>query len=188
MRVPPSSENQILIGVTISVPRPYAHTLSRARLQAGDADALAIPPHITLLPPTAVERDHVDQVREHLLGVAAAHPPFVVTLAGTQSFQPVSPTVFVALTQGAAECAAMHSAINDGVLTQPMRFPFHPHVTIAHDVEEHQLTRTAAAYADFRAEFPVAGFARYELCADRMWREVEMFALQGQRLPRTGIG
>ncbi|MFV0252438.1 MAG: 2'-5' RNA ligase family protein [Beutenbergiaceae bacterium] len=179
MRIPTHAESQILIGLTISVPTPYAQTLTRARVESGDADATAIPPHITLLPPTAVEREELRQVRDHLGRVAAAHRPFVVTLAGTSSFRPISPTVFVEPQQGAAECIRLHQAINRAQLSQPMRFPYRPHVTIAHDVDEDQLDAALAGYADFHATFPVAGFARFELCADGVWREVEVFPLSG---------
>ncbi|MFV0426029.1 MAG: 2'-5' RNA ligase family protein [Beutenbergiaceae bacterium] len=183
MRVPSYTENQILIGLTISIPPPYDQPLSRARLDSGDSDAMAIVPHITLLPPIPVERSQLEQVHAHLRHVAAQHAPFVMTLSGTGTFRPISPTVFVIPEQGAQQCVRLHQAINRGVLAQQTRFPYRPHVTIAHDVSEAKLDAAAAGLVDFHASFPVAAFACYELCADQMWRESALFQLTGKLGP-----
>lgn len=177
MRVPPREGSQVSVGVVIAIPAPYAEELARARVEAGDPEALAMAPHITLLPPTAVEPDDVEDVREHLRDVAARHRPFVVALDGTGTFRPVSPVVFVAVAEGGEGCAELSRDVNAGPLAQPLRFPYHPHVTIAHDLEEPALDAAAEDRADFRARFPVAEFALYEYGDDGVWREVETFAL-----------
>ncbi|MFV0535129.1 MAG: 2'-5' RNA ligase family protein [Cumulibacter sp.] len=177
MRVPPHTDTQVLIGVTIPIPAPYAQTLSRARMDSGDVDALAIAPHITLLPPMAVERDDLDSVSAHLRQVAAGSAPFVVTLAGTGTFRPTSATVFVALSEGSREATHLHEVINAGVLRQEPRFPYHPHVTLAHNVGEEFLEAAYTTYADFDATFPVVGFTRYEQSPDGVWRDAEHFTL-----------
>ena len=41
-------------GVAVTIPEPWSATLQRAREDFGDPMAAAIPPHVTLLPPTAV--------------------------------------------------------------------------------------------------------------------------------------
>jgi len=177
VRVPARVGSQISIGVAIAIPAPYSEDLTRARIASGDPEALAIAPHVTLLPPTAIEPVDLDGVREHLRDVAADHPPFVVAIAGTDSFRPVSPVVFVAVTEGAEGCSELSRAVNDGPLAQPLRFPYHPHVTIAHDLDEAALDAAAQDQADFRARFPVAEIALYEYGDDGVWREVETFPL-----------
>ncbi len=177
MRVPPRIGSQVSIGVAIAIPPPYSESLTRARVEAGDPEALAIPPHITLLPPTSLEPDDVDAVRAHLRDVAVASEPFVVELAGTDTFRPISPVVFVAVTHGGEGCAALHRAVNSGPLEQPLRFPFHPHVTIAHDLDDRRLDAAASASAAFHARFPVAQFALYQYGDDGVWREQETFGL-----------
>lgn len=177
MRVPPRLGDELRIGVAIAIPDPWTEPLTRARIEAGDTEALSIPPHITLLPPTAVQPDELVAVREHLAGVAKRHRPFVVELAGTDTFRPISPVVFVALVEGEERCGRLHRAVNDGPLAQQTRFPYHPHVTIAHDLEAEALDGAEVAASGFAATFPVAGFSLYEFGDDGVWRDVEEFAL-----------
>lgn len=177
MRVPLRVGSQISIGVAIAIPAPYSESLTRARIDAGDPEALAIAPHITLMPPTAIEPHQLDDVRVHLRRVAAKHRPFVVALAGTDTFRPVSPVVFVAVAEGAEGCAELHGSVNSGPLGQPTRFPYHPHVTIAHDLDDTRLDAAGLSRADFEARFPVAQFALYEYGDDGVWRELESFPL-----------
>lgn len=177
MRVPPRAGAQVIIGVAIAIPAPYSESLTRARIDAGDPEALAIAPHITLLPPTAVEPHDLDEIQRHLHAVARRRRPFVVAISGTDTFRPVSPVVFVAMTEGAEGCAELNRAVNDGPLAQPLRFPYHPHVTIAHDLDDTALDAAGVALAEFRARFPVAQFALYQYGDDETWREVETYAL-----------
>lgn len=183
MRVPARVGSQISIGIAIAIPAPYSESLTRARIDAGDPEALAIAPHITLIPPTVIEPEQLDGVREHLRAVASKHDPFVVALAGTDTFRPVSPVVFVAVTEGAEGCARLHGSVNTGPLAQPMRFPYHPHVTIAHDLDDARLDAAGHSRARFEARFPVAGFALYEYGDDGVWREVESFSLATREQP-----
>lgn len=167
----------VLVGVSIPIPEPYAARLTRARVEAGDPLAHAVPPHITLLPPTRVCDEDIARVEEHLAQVAAAHSPFIVELAGTGSFRPVSPVVFVQLQAGVAECRRLQQAVNDDVLAQQLRFPYHPHVTIAHELDEATLDRAARAMGEFDAVFPVVHFSLYFRGADGVWRDTADFAL-----------
>ncbi|WP_156224219.1 2'-5' RNA ligase family protein [Pseudactinotalea suaedae] len=177
MRVPPRVGSQISIGVAIPIPAPYSESLTRARIDAGDPEALAIAPHITLMPPSVIEPEQMGEVRAHLRQVATQHAPFVVGLAGTDTFRPISPVVFVAVTEGAEGCAELHGSVVGGPLAQEMRFPYHPHVTIAHDLDDVHLDDAGRSRADFEARFPVAQFALYEYGDDGVWREVEIFSL-----------
>lgn len=177
MRVPAYVPGHVRIGVAIAIPAPYAEALTRARVDAGDPEALAIAPHVTLIPPTSLEPTELEEVRGHLARVARETAPFVVELAGTDTFRPISPVVFVALQRGSQQCEMLHRAVNAGPLAQQMRFPYHPHVTIAHDLDDASLDAAAAARADFSATFAVGQLTLYEYGDDGVWREVEVFAL-----------
>ncbi len=172
--VPPG---HVRIGVAIPVPEPYAASLTRARLRADDPLARSIPPHITLLPPTDIPEDAIADVQAHLARIATDQRPFVVELNGTDTFRPVSPVVFVQLSTGTDACAALQEAVNDGPLAQRLRFPFHPHVTLAHAVDESALDEAADTMAEFDAVFPVAHFCLYEHGEDGVWRDVCTYAL-----------
>lgn len=166
-----------LVGVSIPIPEPYAARLTRARAEVGDPLAHAVPPHITLLPPTEVADEDLARVEEHLAEVAARHGPFIIELAGTGSFRPVSPVVFVGLRTGVKECSRLQRAVNDDVLAQDLRFPYHPHVTIAHELDESTLDRAARSMGTFDAVFPVVHFSLYFRGADGVWRDTADFAL-----------
>lgn len=167
----------VRVGVSIPIPEPYAARLTRARVEAGDPLAHAVPPHITLVPPTDVCTDDLAGVEQQLAAVAASHPPFIVELSGTGSFRPVSPVVFVQLSAGAEECGRLQKEVNAGVLTQELRFPYHPHVTIAHQLDEATLDRAESAMAAFDAIFPVVHFSLYFHGIDGVWRDTADFAL-----------
>ncbi len=61
---------------------------------------------------------------------------FPLRLRATATFRPVSPVVFVSLTEGISSCEILAEAIRQGPLAQDLAFPFHPHVTVAHDLAD----------------------------------------------------
>jgi 2'-5' RNA ligase len=181
VRLPPRSGDQTRIGVAIPVPDPYAAGLQSARARFGDPLAQSIPPHVTLLGPTVVEPDDLARVSGHLEQVAAAADPFELHLRGTGSFRPVSPVVFVQVAQGIAHCERLERAVRSGPLEQRLRFNYHPHVTVAHEVPDDALDRAYAELAHYEARFPVTSFQVYEHGDDGVWRPVRDYPLDGGR-------
>jgi 2'-5' RNA ligase len=167
------------IGVSIPVPAPHAGELTAWRDEFGDPLAHAIPPHITLLPPSVLPDDALDAARDHLAATASAASAFEVHLRGTATFRPVSPVVFVQVTRGISECELLQAAVRTGPLAREIAFPFHPHVTVAHDVDEAALDRAELVLRDWEATFTVKGFSLYEHGADGVWRPREDFVFQG---------
>ena len=177
MNVPERGAGQIRIGIAIEIPEPYAAELSAARVAADDPLANFIPPHITLLGPTLLDVEQLAEARAHLAEVAAGAPPFTVQLRGTATFRPVSPVVFVALAQGISECEQLESSVRSGMLDGDLRFNYHPHVTIAHEVPDAALDKAFEAMADYSAEFAVDRFYQYEHGDDGIWRPQAAFQL-----------
>ena len=60
MQIPAPDAHQCVIGVAIALPSHYAAQVRAVREAAGDPLAEVVPPHITLLPPTAVDVDSLD--------------------------------------------------------------------------------------------------------------------------------
>jgi 2'-5' RNA ligase len=170
------------IGVAIAIPQPYADELQAYRASFGDPQASAIPTHITLVPPTEV-KDGIAPVREHLARVARRHPPFGLRLRGTGTFRPVSPVVFVNVTEGISSCELLAKDSRQGPLAQELAFPFHPHVTVAHDVDEAALDVAYETLADYEAWFEVDSFHLYVHGADGLWRAEADYVLDGPALP-----
>ena len=175
----PSTLEACTIGVAIPVPDPFAAELQSWRRAFGDPLAGAIPPHITLLPPTMVAAAQLPGVEEHLAEVAAAGEPFRVRLRGTATFRPVSPVVFVALADGISSCEMLSKAVRTGPLPGELTYPYHPHVTVAHELPDEVLDRAFAQLASYAADFDVTAFSLYEHGADQVWRLRHSFSLGG---------
>lgn len=163
------------IGVAISIPDPYGTELQRWRESFGDPLARSIPTHITLMPPTPVAVSALGAMGEHLAAVAATERAFPILLSGTATFRPVSPVVFVALADGIGGCERLERKVRAGPVPYTLRFPYHPHVTVAHDLVGEALDRAFKELAHYRARFPVCGFALYEHGLDGVWRPQREF-------------
>jgi 2'-5' RNA ligase len=179
MTVPGQDGGALRVGVAVTVPEPYAADLRAARARVGDPAAHLIQPHITLLGPTVVPVPALAEVDAHLRGVAARHAPFAVHLRGTASFRPVSPVVFVEVVEGIASCELLEVDIRGGVLDTELRFHYHPHVTIAHDVPDEALDRAFEEMAGFEARFHVTDIHAYEHGDDGVWRAIGAYPLGG---------
>jgi 2'-5' RNA ligase len=91
----------------------------------------------------------------------------------------VSPVVFVMLAEGISSCEVLQSLVRSGPLEVSLRFPYHPHVTVAHDVDRASLDKAFRVLADYDCSFEVAMFCRYEHGEDGVWRPQRGFALSG---------
>ncbi|MDO8106897.1 2'-5' RNA ligase family protein [Isoptericola sp. b441] len=165
----PRDVDHRVLGVALTVPEPWATDLSAARAAAGDPEAAAIPPHVTLLAPVDLDGARLDDVDAHLERVAASHRGFRLHLRGTATFRPVSPVVFVQVVEGIADCERLAADVRSGPLDLPARFPYHPHVTIAHAVDDESLDHAFAAMAGYEATFPVRAFDGYVQDDDGVW-------------------
>lgn len=171
-----------ILGVAIAVPDPLADRLTEWRERVGDPQALLVPPHVTLLPPTEIAGLAPVAVREHLEAVATSHAPFRIHLAGTGSFRPVSQVVFVTVADGISPCELLAADIRTGLLSQSLEFPYHPHVTIAHDVEEDMLDLAYEGLVDVDVQIPVESFFSYEQQPSGRWVPVQEYRLTGNHV------
>ncbi|MGA8255530.1 MAG: 2'-5' RNA ligase family protein [Nocardioides sp.] len=166
------------IGVAVAIPEPWASELQEYRASVGDTTASMIPTHITLVPPTEVD-DELAVVEQHLAAAAAEVGSFQVHLRGTGTFRPVSPVVFVGLARGISECEKLAEAVRRGPLDVELDYPYHPHVTVAHHLADHQLDRAFDELADFECQFDVAEFHLYVHDEVAGWQPTHEFRLDG---------
>ena len=157
MDVPTAGPSQCVLGVTLPVPEPWAARIRLVRSDAGDPLALAVPPH--------------------------------VELRGTETFRPVSAVAYLALTRGARDCAGLEGALRaaGGPLAVPVRFPFHPHVTLAHDVGDEALEAARAEAAGIEARFVVDRIHLHRLAPDATWTRLDAPPLRGPATPRRPV-
>ena len=165
------------LGVAIVVASPAREVLEEARSRYEPTSG-EMPPHVTVLAPIDVDVDAMPAVVRHLQMVAATTRPFALSLQGTGTFRPISPVVFVVVSAGVDECAALESRVRAGDMAVETRFPYHPHVTLAHDVSEDVLDRAAADLADFGAQMQVRSMGLYER-VDGRWDLVREFEFEG---------
>ena len=147
----------VTVGVVIDVPDPFGEELQRWRADFGDPMARVVPAHITLLPPTEVAQTDDGAIGEHLEEVLGRVRRFTVRLQGTDSFRPVSPVVFVKLLDGADDCDRLQQGIRSGPLKRELDFDFHPHVTVAHHLDDAAMDRAEVTLTDYTADFVGGG-------------------------------
>lgn len=150
------------LGVAVELPAPVADVLAEARRRTGDPAAEHMAPHITLVPPVLVPSAALEDVHELVHAAAATVAPFEVHLRGTGTFRPVSEVVFVAVASGIGVLERLAVALRVRPLDPPVHFPYHPHVTLAHDVPGPVLDRVYRELAGFSAQFVVDSFRLYE--------------------------
>lgn len=180
------------IGVAIAIPEPYGRELQMWRERFGDPFSHAIPTHITLLPPTTVETDALEKIEDHLRAVAETDERFTIELRGTGTFRPASPVVFVELARGIGACERIAAKVRCGPLVRELEFPYHPHITVAHELPDDVLDLAYEELAEYRAEFSAWGFSLYEHGPDGVWRPQRDFCfghpLPGPRFTAVNVG
>lgn len=165
------------IGVAIAIPEPWASELQNYRTSVGDTTATQIPTHITLIPPVEVADADLDAVTTHLAGAAATVEPFDIHLRGTGTFRPVSPVVFVTVVEGISQCEVLASAVRQGPLAVDLRFHYHPHVTVAHHLDDPTLDRAFDELAGFECRFTADSFSLYVHDEQAGWQPTHEYGL-----------
>jgi 2'-5' RNA ligase len=177
VNLPVPGPDETLVGLVVTVPEPYARVLVAAREASGDAEALAIAPHVTLVGPVPLPDSAKEPVYEHVAEVASRHDPFELRLRGTATFRPVSPVAFVQVSEGIADCEQLERALRAGPMDVPVRFPYHPHVTVAQDVDDDALDGVQDRLVGFDARFRVSSVDLYVNDVDGVWRCRRSFPL-----------
>ncbi len=165
------------IGVAVPVPDPWGAELQEYRVGLGDDVAAGIPTHITLSPPQQVEESALPAVERHLAGCGRGLGTFRVQLRGTGTFRPVSPVVFVNVVRGISECEQLAKSVRRGPLSVEAEFPYHPHVTVAHHLDDELLDVAFDAMAGFDASFVVDSFRLYIHLDGLGWKTLRDYAL-----------
>lgn len=169
-----------VVGVAIPVPEPYGEQLRAARLSFGDPMAAQIPSHITLIPPTPLPADEIDCFSSRLTQAANQVSAYPLRLRGTGTFRPISPVVFVAVSQGISYTEVLAKEVRTSLgdtIAEPS-FPYHPHVTLAHEIDDAALDRAYSELADFECQFQVESFSLYTHDETTGWSPYRDFALR----------
>lgn len=165
------------IGVAIPVPDPYGPMLREKRASFGDPLAHTVPSHVTLVAPTEVDEAELTKVCGALERASATLPQFPMRLRGTGTFRPVSPVVFIAVSLGISYTEVLANCVRHAIDAPEPQFPFHPHVTIAHKLDDESLDRAYEELNDFECQFTVDEFALYHHDPESGWVPKRTFGL-----------
>jgi 2'-5' RNA ligase len=175
----------VTIGVSIAVPEPHGSLIQALRAGFGDVAAHGISTHVTLLPPTEVDEAGLPAIERHLIEVARCGRPFPMRLSGTGTFRPMSPVVYLRIAEGTEACTWLQKQVRDasGPCARELQFPYHPHVTVAHGIDEAAMDRAFEELASYEADWSCTGFALYVRGVDGIWRTVREYAFGSAVVP-----
>ncbi|MBV9820738.1 MAG: 2'-5' RNA ligase family protein, partial [Actinobacteria bacterium] len=92
---------------------------------------------------------------------------------------PLSQVVYVQVAAGAAQCRLLEQAVRRDPIVRRLEFPYHPHVTVGHDVADADLDRALEGLSDFVAQFRVTEFTLYAQDSDGSWHPNRDYPLTG---------
>lgn len=140
------------LGVVLLVPPPARTEIDGLRRACGSTSIGRIPPHLTLVPPVNVREEDLPLALERLRGAAADARPFRVDLGPPETFHPASPVVYLAVGgDEVGRVAELRRLVFAPPLERPLTYAFHPHVTLAEEVEVARIEAMLLALADYRA-------------------------------------
>jgi 2'-5' RNA ligase len=122
------------------------------------------------------------QAREQVRAFAAEVAPFLIQASGIELF-PVTNVVYVEVGEGNAELRRMHNVLNTGALNYDEPYCYHPHITLAQDLEEwdlqrvHQLALQRWAEYGGSRQFVAERVTFVKYTPEAGWSDVEEFEL-----------
>jgi 2'-5' RNA ligase len=141
------------LGVVLLVSGRAAIEIDGMRRACGDRALERVPPHVTLIPPVNVSETRVPEALTRLRDAAARTSPFTLELGPVTSFQPDSPTLYLAVGGAPDDLAALH-ALRDAMFEPPLHreltWPFVPHVTLADEIPAERIEAAVTALSDYR--------------------------------------
>lgn len=167
------------LGVVIEIPSPLDAPLIDWRRKYGGEQAAAVAPHITLVSGSTTDWD---AAAAHVRHVASSISSFSVQLRGTGTFRPISPVVFLNVTEGAGQCGELHDALVAGPLLHELTYGYHPHLTIAHEAEEAAMDRAQEELRGTSMSFVVEKIGLFGLDSTGAWSRREELGLDGPSL------
>ena len=150
------------LSIIARVPPPLAERIVRWRREYSMVGAVAESCHITLLiAQDAAEEGKLGQLKAALAG----HGAVEVVLGEPESFQPASPVTYLPLVRGSDCFRYLHRRCVELLGKSESPFPYEPHLTLAHGLEEAALARSLRDFAGLDAQ--LTGFRIEQLQAYR---------------------
>jgi 2'-5' RNA ligase len=146
---PDSARTPSLYALVIYLPEPLAGFLDDLRLEL--VPGCNPHAHISLLPPRPLPVAPEAAIEE-ARGIVAGFAPFDIELGGIEKFD-VTDVIYISVERGTEQLRQMHQCLNRGALVLDEPFPYHPHVTLAQELEAGQVDTTLALASRRWSEF-----------------------------------
>lgn len=165
------------------IPEPLAGFLDRLRQELVPNCFLRA--HITVLPPRP-SMTSPEVAWAQLSEAATRFRPFDVELKSVQVF-PISDVIYISVGDGEKQLREMHGALNIGGLKYKEPFPFHPHVTLAQELQCDELDELAQVarrrWEDFKFDhvFHVDTVTFVQSANRKKWNDLAHFKLRHQK-------
>lgn len=154
MYIPNTSDEESVFGVYIPLPAPYESYIRHKKCSFGNNMADMVLSHITLLPPTRIKHSNADLLLDDIYNITKTYRPFWLILDGVDNFIPVSNVSYLKVTVGSDECKFLHENIfMSKAVCENARFPYHPHVTIADNLDSFHSNALENVFKDFSIAF-----------------------------------
>jgi len=138
-------------------------------------------PHLTFLPPRPLDVP-LEQIRSQMEAGLRNQAAFRVELCDVQVF-PVSEAIHLSLGAGRTEAKRIHEVLHQGDLCCKELFEYHPHVTLAHDLDPASVAAAVALakrrwqeYSGTR-DFLVDHVTLVQNTLENVWTNLGEFAL-----------
>ena len=177
----PGSRTINQFAVVSYLPEPLAGFLDQLRLDlTPDSNPHA---HVTVLPPRPIPGDtNLDSAIRQLTEGSAVCQPFEIRLGAIDVF-PVSNVIFAELAIGSEILHELHGKLNSGLVQFSCPFPYHPHITIAQDIQpgqvEAMLQQARDAWASYLGprSFHVGAMSFVQNVARGIWVDIAKIPL-----------
>ncbi len=109
--------------------------------------------HLTILPPRPLQGSEASAL-ELLERLCGAEEPFEVKLGCVETFNPVTPTIYIRIDGAESRMCQLHSRLNTDALAFREEWPYIPHLTIAKMGAEQQAQDAFQVARERWAEYP----------------------------------
>lgn len=124
-----------LYALVIYLPEPLCSFLDTLRLEM--VPGCNPHAHISVLPPRPLPVAPETAIGE-ARAIVSAFAPFDIELGGIEKFD-ATDVIYISVENGADPLRRMHASLNRGALAFPEPFEYHPHLTLAQEIEPERL-------------------------------------------------
>lgn len=147
---PDGTRPQNLYALVIYLPEPLGGFLDDLRLEM--VPGCNPHAHISVLPPRPLPVAPEAAIEE-ARAIVGGFAPFDIELGRVEKFD-VTDVIYISVESGAEELRQMHRSLNRGPLAFEEPFAYHPHVTLAQEIEAGQVEALAALAERRWREYP----------------------------------